>query len=126
MTIKKLLPLSLFLLTGCASIISGTSQDITINTTPSGADCQLIREGKVIGRALTPQTVQVERTKHDITVECTKAGYQKASVINESGSEGAVLGNILLGGGIGWAVDSARGADNEYQKTMSIGLVKLP
>jgi hypothetical protein len=111
-------------LTGCASVISGTSQEITINTTPAGADCQILREGKVVGRAFTPETVKVERTKHDLTVECTKAGYQKTSVINESGSEGAVLGNILLGGGIGWAVDSARGADNEYQDTMNINLVK--
>ena len=41
-------------LTGCASIISGTSQTITINSNPPGAQCNLLREGLVIGSVTTP------------------------------------------------------------------------
>lgn len=116
---------AVLLLAGCASIVEGTSQTLTINTSPDGADCQLVREGRVIGRINpTPGSVVVEKTKHDINVECTKKGYQKISFINESGSEGATWGNVILGGGVGWAIDSASGADNKYQEIMNITLTK--
>lgn len=122
---KNYVLLSFLVLTGCASIVEGTSQTLTINTSPTGADCQMVREGRVIGRINpTPGSVVVEKTKHDISVECTKAGYQKISFINESGSEGATWGNIVAGGGIGWAIDSASGADNKYQEIMNITLTK--
>jgi hypothetical protein len=66
----------------------------------------------------------VQKTKHDIFVECSKKGYQTAKFINESGVEGATFGNIVLGGGIGWAIDSAAGADNKYTEIMNITLTK--
>lgn len=116
---------STLLLPSCASILSGTSQTLTVNTTPEGANCALNRENQVIGRINpTPGSVIVEKTKHDITVECTKPGYLKSTFINESGTEGTTAGNIILGGGIGWAVDSARGADNKYQSVVHVNLTK--
>lgn len=122
---KKYAFLAVILLSGCASIVSGTNQTLTINTSPEGANCKFMREGRVIGEiASTPGSVVVEKTKHDITVECTKAGYQKVTFINESGSEGATWGNIIAGGGIGWAIDSASGADNKYEEVMNITLTK--
>ncbi|MDB2683142.1 hypothetical protein N9Z27_02705 [Alphaproteobacteria bacterium] len=120
-----LLLVSTLFLPSCASILSGTSQTLTVNTTPEGANCALNRENQVIGRINpTPGSIIVEKTKHDITVECTKAGYLKSSLINESGTAGATAGNIILGGGIGWAVDSARGADNKYQDIVHVNLTK--
>lgn len=122
---KLLILSSLLLLSGCASIVSGTTQTLTINTTPAGANCELEREGIVIGRvAPTPGSVLVQKTKHNIAVTCSKSGYQTAKFINKSGSEGATWGNIVLGGGIGWAVDSAAGADNHYDDIMNITLTK--
>ena len=112
-------------MTACSSIVSGTSQTLTINTTPEGADCKLEREGIVIGRiSPTPGSVLVQKTKHNIAVECSKKGYQTAKFINRSGTEGATFGNIVLGGGIGWAIDSASGADNKYDPIMNITLTK--
>lgn len=35
----------------------------------------------------------------------------------------ATWGNIILGGGIGWAVDSASGADNKYAEYVNISMV---
>lgn len=123
MTRNLVLSLAALGLVGCASIVSGTSQNIYVNTTPEGADCKLYRENVVIARANpTPATVKVDKTKHDITIKCNKDGYQESTYINESGNEGATLGNIILGGGIGWAVDSAAGADNKYQEKVHINL----
>jgi hypothetical protein len=112
---------------GCASIIEGTSQTITLNTNPPGANCALVREGIVIGRvAPTPGSVVIEKTKHDITITCTKEGYQEATYLNHSGAAGATFGNIILGGGIGWAIDSASGADNKYDSPVNMTMVPEP
>jgi hypothetical protein len=114
-----------FSLSACASVIEGTSQIITVNTNPAGADCSLNRmpEG-VIGRVnQTPAGVTIRKTKYDITIKCNMQGYQEATFLNHSGAAGATFGNIILGGGIGWAVDSASGSDNKYESPVNISLV---
>lgn len=113
------------LLSACSSIIEGTSQEIVINTSPEGANCALEREGMVIGRIdPTPGGVVVKKTKHDINITCTKKGYETATYFNKSDVAGATVGNIILGGGIGWAIDSANGADNKYTSPVNISLNK--
>jgi hypothetical protein len=108
----------------CSSIIEGTSQEIMVNTNPSGADCSLERQGLSIARIdPTPGAATIKKTKYDITIYCNKDGYQEASYLNHSGAAGATFGNIVLGGGIGWAVDSAAGADNKYDSPVNITLV---
>jgi hypothetical protein len=103
-------------LAGCSSIASGTSQEIAVSTTPPGADCTLNRQGLSIGRiSATPGAVTVQKTKYDITIVCNKDGFQQATLLDHSGVDGATFGNIILGGGIGWAIDSASGADNLYK-----------
>ena len=111
-------------LSGCASVIEGTSQEILVNTNPAGANCALEREGNIIARVQqTPGGATIKKTKHDITIRCSKDGYQEATYLNHSGAAGATFGNIVLGGGIGWAVDSASGADNKYESPVNISLV---
>src|SRR5438046_270045 len=108
---------------GCASVISGTSQTLTLDTVPSGADCSLSRKGLVIGRVNpTPGGVYVQRTHDDITVSCIKEGYRTGSFLNKSGLEAATFGNIILGGLIGVFVDAASGANNKYDAKMRIVL----
>lgn len=111
---------------GCSSVIEGTSQQILVNTNPPGANCAFEREGQVIARVeQTPGGATIKKTKRDITVKCDKAGYQQATYLNHSGAAGATFGNIVLGGGIGWAIDSASGADNKYDGTVNITLVPV-
>ena len=115
---------SICLLTACSSIIEGTSQEIMVNTTPPEANCALEREGGVIARINpTPGAATVKKTKHDITIRCIKPGYEEATYLNNSAAAGATVGNILLGGGIGWAIDSASGADNKYDSPVNMTLV---
>lgn len=114
-------------LTGCSSIVEGTSQNILVNTNPSGASCGLYRQNVNIGTVQsTPGSVLVDKTKHDITILCVKAGHQQASYFNKSGVAGATVGNILLGGGIGWAIDSMSGADNKYDTPVNITMIPDP
>jgi hypothetical protein len=110
-------------LTSCASIVAGTSQDITINTTPADATCKLQREGTTIGSiSPTPGKTIVDRSSKDINIECSKPGYQTTSVVNENGMEAWTLGNILLGGIIGLGVDAYTGALYEYDEIVNVNL----
>ena len=57
-------------LSGCASIISGTSQEIKVVTNPPGANCELIREGAVIAHVdQTPGGATI--TSRMLTCGCT-------------------------------------------------------
>lgn len=110
---------------GCSTIVDGQSQTIGVNTSPTGARCELMREGAQIGVVdPTPGTVTIDKTKYDIIVNCSKEGYQDASFVNKSDVNAATFGNILIGGGIGWAIDSATGSDNKYQGTVSMTLAE--
>ncbi|MEE9301891.1 MAG: hypothetical protein V3V17_12325 [Alphaproteobacteria bacterium] len=124
LTIWQGLPLMIALLLGlwgCASVIEGTSQSISVDTVPAGASCKFVRENVVIGAInSTPGGVYIDKTKHDITVTCKKDGYETVSGTLESGIESATFGNII--GGVGWAIDSASGADNHYPDTIALTL----
>jgi hypothetical protein len=97
-----------------------------VNTNPAGAACSLNRQGSSIARIEpTPGAATIKKTKYDITIVCNKEGFQEATYLNHSGAAGATFGNIVLGGGIGWAIDSASGADNKYDTPVNLTLVRV-
>lgn len=121
------LAVSVVMLGGCASITGGTSQNISVITSPSGATCDFVRQGQSIGSiAATPGSLHVRRSKHDILINCSKDGYEQATFYNNSGLSSAVGANIavdvLLTAGLSSIIDSANGADNEYQEVVNITL----
>ena len=116
-------PALLTLLGACSSIVDGTTQNITVNTNPPNAECGFYRQGTRIATvAATPGSALVDKTKHDITIVCVREGHQQATYFNKSGVAGATFGNIIAGGGIGWAIDSASGADNKYDAIVNLTL----
>jgi len=118
--------LTCLILTGCASILDGDSQEIKIKTTPPGATCQFIRKGEVIGSiAETPGSLLVKKTKEDIFIICKKEGHTEVKHHLKSEIGGATFWNIVAGGGIGWAIDSASGADNKYDELINITLTPI-
>ena len=113
----------LSVLTGCATIVSGRSQTISLETNPAGARCEVEREGRVIGTVeKTPGAVTIDKTRQAISVACKKEGYGDSTGRGESGVQGSVFGNILLGGLIGWGVDAATGAQNQYPSVITVNL----
>lgn len=109
---------------GCATLTTGNSQSITISTKPSGATCTLIRDGKVVGIVNpTPGTANVDKSKDDISIFCTKEGFQEAKAACDSNFQGMTFGNILFGGLIGVVVDAGSGAMHKYPSEMTIMLV---
>ena len=112
----------LTLLSGCASIFEGTTQQISVTTTPAGARCTFWRSGTLISDiAQTPGSVTIRKTKDDLTIVCDKRGYGTATYINHSGLAMSTFANILTAG-LAWAVDSTRGADNKYEGAVSLAL----
>ncbi len=115
--------LAIGLLAGCASIVEGTDQQIAVNFSPAGADCGLYRKGLKIGTIMqAPGSTLVNETKSDIWIVCIKPDYQPATYLNHSGIAGGKFGNIVAGSGIGWAINSASGADNKYDGTVDLTL----
>src|SRR5579863_8977016 len=119
---------TVLMLSGCVSILEGTAQQITVNTTPSEATCDFQREGASIGTIVkTPGSLVVRKNKYDITIRCNKPGYQEASYLNHSGVSAAIAANVvvdvLFTAGIASIVDSANGADNKYESVVNLVLV---
>ena len=111
------------MLAGCASISHGTTEQVALTTEPPGAACTLSRQSLSIATvAQTPGVALVQRDKRDILATCSKPGYQTAIRTLHSGVADSSFGNILVGGLIGVAIDSANGADNEYPASVSIPL----
>jgi len=109
---------------GCASVTSGIHQQITVNTNPAGASCVLDRKDGQLGAiSSTPGSVTVRKTKNDINIVCNKDGYQQATYLNHSGVEEMTVGNVIIGGGIGWAIDSSTGSDNKYTAVVNITMI---
>jgi hypothetical protein len=91
-------------LVGCATIIHGGSQDVSVASSPSGAEVEI--NGQDIGE--TPVTRSLDRgDQHTITLDLD--GYESESVVVEKDVSGWVWGNIVFGGLIGLVVDASTG-----------------
>jgi hypothetical protein len=103
------LPTCVALTSGCASIVSGGSQEITFRSNPGGALVTI--DGKPYG--LTPITVMMKR-KSGLTAAFTHDGFKPLTITLQTQINGWFLGNILIGGLIGSTTDGVTGAMNEY------------
>ena len=81
-------------LNGCATIIHGTTQDISVTTDPADAD--LLVDGNL--RYKSPATITMKR-KDDHTVEISREGYKSEKV--------DIKGTISAGSG--WVIFSPEG-----------------
>ncbi|ABD07623.1 conserved hypothetical protein [Rhodopseudomonas palustris HaA2] len=105
------------LLSGCASVTRGTTETISIASTPSGALANVAGTDAPFS-CVTPCVVEVNRNA-DITVSLSKEGYQPQIIpltreISGGGGAG-FAGNILLGGVVGMGVDAATGAAMDHK-----------
>lgn len=118
-------------LSGCASIVSGTNQVVSVQTTQEGNDvtgaaCKLEND-KGTWFVKTPGTVTVHRAHGDLAVKCEKEGTPPGIASVKSSTKGMAFGNILFGGIIGAGVDMASGAAYDYPDliTVSMGLTSI-
>jgi hypothetical protein len=111
-------------LTGCASIVSGTNQLVSVETRApsgavSGASCKL-QNDKGVYYVTTPGTVTVHRAYGDMLVTCDKSGLPTTTASFKSSTKAMLAGNIIFGGAIGAGVDMASGAAYDYPALLQI------
>lgn len=112
--------------TGCATITRGTTEQLMVQSNPSGANVRL-DTGQT---GITPASFTVPR-KRDIVVTVSKEGYQTVSqtVTTKIAGRGAagLAGNVLIGGIIGIGVDAVSGASlNHTPNPLIVNLTAEP
>jgi hypothetical protein len=94
-----------FSLQGCATIMQGSTQQITVGSSPSGAT--VVVNG--FQRLKTPAVVELSR-KEPHRLEISMEGYHTETVEIRNVSSSMPMGNIIAGGLIGFAIDHSSGA----------------
>lgn len=108
--------------TGCATIIKGDQQPLTVNSNVDGASVFL--NGQKIGE--TPLITKVSRQKEGTTLEVRKDGYKTKRVLLDTKVESVFWVNILSGGVFGSTTDYASQDMFKYApSTLNIDLVPV-
>lgn len=114
-------------LTGCASIVTGTTQPMAVETRLSsgqdvaGAYCRL-SNSKGTWFVTTPGTITIHRaTSSPLAINCTKEGHQQLGVTSiKPKSKGMTWGNLIFGGVIGVITDGVTGAAGHYPSPITV------
>ncbi|MCS6294344.1 MAG: hypothetical protein H8J66_14835 [Nitrospira sp.] len=124
------LSLIALLAAGCASITSGTTQEVSFQSNPDDVTVTITKqvhdraeeskvqysvvwkeEVRVLGK--TPLTNRLDRAEHQ-TITFSKDGYKPLTMPLTTTLNGYFWGNIVTGGFIGSTTDSMTGAMYEY------------
>ena len=102
-------------------MFTGTSSNINVTSTPTGADCNVTGYG-----VHTPGNIVLPKSSNDVTINCQKEGYVDASSTINSSFNTTSLVNILTGYGlvIGFIIDFSTGAAWEYNNQVNVNLLK--
>ncbi len=114
---RALLVVLVLLLTGCASIVSKTTYPVEVNSVPEAVSFEVKRpSGELICNGVTPQTVDLKSgagyfRAGEYVVTFKKEGYEDQTYFLSGELDGWYVGNILIGGLIGFLIiDPATGA----------------
>lgn len=95
------------LLTGCASIIHGSKQDVRVTSNPSGA---VVRVNLNNQATTTPGVLTLNRKEIGYVLTFEKQGYKPVEVSLRRTVDGWLFGNVLFGGVVGIVIDFASGS----------------
>ncbi len=101
-------------LAGCATVTRGTTNQVTLNSEPAGAEA---KTSMGYHCPSTPCTFEVSR-KAEFIVTFSKSGYKTTEVPVATrvagGGVAGFAGNVLIGGLVGMGVDAATGSTLEH------------
>src|ERR1044071_3006684 len=95
-----------FYLSGCASMICGTRQEVSLSSMPSGAT--VVINDSSYGK--TPMLMDMKRKIKHRQVKLMMDGYETFQIEMTRQFNGWVMGNLFFGGLIGMGVDALTGA----------------
>lgn len=119
----------LLALGGCATVVESDRQVLVIETRSGGAEvtgaqCTLANpQGESF--ATTPGRVWVRRSFDGLKIRCEKPGYAPREALLKSDVKPTLLGNLILGGAIGFTLDHVSGSAYEYPSTVVVDLGPL-
>ena len=108
---KKLIAVFALLTVNCGTIIHQTTQYVPVKSDPPGARV-VVACGDVVNdeNAVTPTRVELHRKPDFCQVTLKKEGYERTDLQFGKAMSGLYLGNVLVGGIIGFIVDAVNGA----------------
>jgi hypothetical protein len=108
-----------FTLSSCATIFTGSKQNVQINSIPSGAKVSV--DG--MERGVTPLSTKLKKGFEGQTITLKMDGYQTKVFQPETTFNAVAVLNMF--GLLGWAIDAATGAMMKYSpKSYEITLDK--
>lgn len=109
---KKIIPVMIVFIfaTSCATIFTGTKDQISFNSTPSGA--VIYKDG--VELCTTPCSYKVKRSLSDTDIEIKLDGYETRLITLDT--EFNVVSVINLGNLFGWGIDALSGAVMKYDR----------
>lgn len=112
--------LALVGLTSCASLMTGSTDSVLIQSVPSGAEfsTNLGHEG------VTPFLLAIPDDR-DLEVRYQLAGYRDGLAVAEAKPSAWVMGNVLFGGLIGIGIDILSGHMNIHDDAVTCVLEPL-
>ena len=102
------------LLPACATIMTGTTDDVTLTSEPSGASVRIEPDPKELQ---TPATLTLRRRDGPFLLSFELEGYESQRAYIRSKPNGWLWANILLGGVVGIVVDWSTGAVTRLDPT---------
>jgi hypothetical protein len=115
--VTALLVVSIFVLSGCASILSRSTYPLSINSSPSNAKVSVTdKHGREIYLGNAPTIVRLRAgdgffSRAEYQVKFSAPGYEEKIIPVTFSIDGWYFGNILLGGVVGMLIiDPATGA----------------
>jgi hypothetical protein len=122
---------ALALVSGCATVTSGTTQSVAVETVNkegaavAGVVCK-IANGKGNWVVTTPGSITINKAYGDATAVCEKAEEPATNAVVQSQTKAYTFGNVLVGGIIGVGVDAMSGATWAYPEMWKIVLGMAP
>jgi hypothetical protein len=127
MRLLKILPAfaALYLATGCASIIDGPTQNITLRT-PGATEAECMLTNGVKYRVQTDETVRIMRSRRDLVVDCYASGDRHKQIVIESATNAWGLANVSNGVVPGTTYDHYAGGLYIYPREITVDFVGMP
>ncbi|MGI4859317.1 MAG: hypothetical protein ACRYHA_20810 [Janthinobacterium lividum] len=116
---------AILLTTGCASIVGGMHQSLSVQTKLAdgrmiaGASCKL-QSSKGTWYVTTPGSVTVHRSNDDLSISCRKSGSEFGNATVMASTRGWMFGNAMYGGVMGANLDASTGAGYRYPDEITV------